>query len=90
MANDDLVGAKRAIQTYQIEDPSFDGSREEKFLSTILKLVQEGGSAKEFNATVADFSRITPLDKVRTTLVCRVKDIYMPEQQIQAVQKQQQ
>lgn len=32
LALDDIVGAKRALQTYNIEDPSFDGSREEEFL----------------------------------------------------------
>jgi len=28
MAHEDLVGAKKAITTYQIEDPNFDDSRE--------------------------------------------------------------
>jgi hypothetical protein len=31
-ANDDIVGAKRAIQSYQIEDSNFDGSRENVLL----------------------------------------------------------
>ena len=33
LANDDMIGAKRSLQMYTIEDPSMDGSREEKFLS---------------------------------------------------------
>jgi hypothetical protein len=32
MANDDMVGAKRAIQNYQIDDPNFDSSRESELL----------------------------------------------------------
>lgn len=79
MANDDCVGAKRSIQSYQIEDPSFDGSREQLFLSDILQNAQDG-QAKQFNATIANYSKITPLDKVKTTLVCRIKDIFLPEQ----------
>lgn len=42
----------------------------------------EGGDVKKFNGAVAEFSRITPLDKVKTTLVCRIKDIFLPEEQI--------
>lgn len=33
LANDDLVGAKRAIQNYRIDDPNFDGSREDELLN---------------------------------------------------------
>ncbi len=32
LALDDLVGAKKAIQNYQIEDAHFDGSREDRLL----------------------------------------------------------
>ena len=28
MANEDMIGAKKALQNYCYEDPSFDGSRE--------------------------------------------------------------
>ncbi len=33
LANDDLYGAQRAIQNYQIDDPNFDGSREHELLT---------------------------------------------------------
>lgn len=29
LANEDSIGAKKAMQDYQIEDPNFDGSREQ-------------------------------------------------------------
>ena len=32
LANEDLVGAKRALMNFSIEDPNFDGSREHTFL----------------------------------------------------------
>lgn len=38
LANDDMVGAKRAIQSYQIDDPHFDSSRELEFLMVRLYL----------------------------------------------------
>ena len=28
LANEDVIGGKRAMQNYSIDDPSFDGSRE--------------------------------------------------------------
>jgi alpha-soluble NSF attachment protein len=33
LANEDLVGAKRAINNYKIDDPHFDDSRELEFLA---------------------------------------------------------
>ncbi len=39
LANEDLVGAKRAIQNYQIDDPNFDGSREHELLDVITDLL---------------------------------------------------
>lgn len=48
LAYDDMVGGKRAIQTYAIEDPSFDGSREQKFLSDLVDAINNG-SVKDFN-----------------------------------------
>jgi alpha-soluble NSF attachment protein len=32
LANEDLIGAKRALMNYSIEDPNFDDSREHTFL----------------------------------------------------------
>jgi alpha-soluble NSF attachment protein len=79
LANDDGVGAKRAISTYAIEDPSFDGSREQKFLLALLETCQDGLS-KPFNSLIADYNNITPMDKVKTTLIVRIKEIYIQEE----------
>ena len=37
MANDDYIGAKKQMQFYAIDDPSFDGSREMTLLDNIIK-----------------------------------------------------
>ena len=34
-ANEDEIGGRRAIDNYVLEDPSFDGSRQHKFLNSI-------------------------------------------------------
>lgn len=78
MANDDIVGAKRAIQTYQIEDPSFDGSREEKLLSDIVKLVQDK-NADGFKERIQEHQKITPFDKLKLLLAVRIQELHFPE-----------
>jgi alpha-soluble NSF attachment protein len=35
LANADLVGAKRALDKYSLEDPSWDTSRQAKFLNSL-------------------------------------------------------
>jgi len=32
LANEDLIGVKRALMNFSIEDPNFDGSREHTFI----------------------------------------------------------
>ena len=39
LANEDLVGAKRAIQNYKIDDPNFDDSRELELLTVYPCLI---------------------------------------------------
>jgi len=78
LANDDLVGCKRAIDTYSIEDPSFDGSREMKFLVSIMQAV-EAKDAGAYQQAVYEFNRMTPFDKVKTQLVAKIKEIYVAE-----------
>lgn len=78
MANDDMVGAKRAIQTYQIEDPSFDGSREEKLLSDFVSLIDEKNIDK-FKERIQEHQRITPFDKLKLSLAVRIQDLHFPQ-----------
>ena len=54
VAFDDLVGAKRAISTYNIEDPSFDGSREQKFLSAILQEI-DGRNLQGYQSLIQEY-----------------------------------
>ena len=36
LANKDVVGCKSAMEKYQFEDPSFESSRQNKFLNSIV------------------------------------------------------
>lgn len=36
LANEDLIGCKRALENYVLEDPTFETDRKKKFLNSIL------------------------------------------------------
>ena len=41
LANHDLIGSKRAIENYTLEDPSFENDNKRKFLSALLTACEE-------------------------------------------------
>lgn len=64
LADDDMIGAKRAIQNYQIDDPNFDSSRENELLMALIEAV-EAKSEEDFIKIVSGYVKITPFDKVK-------------------------
>lgn len=64
LANDDVVGARRAIQNYSIDDPNFDNSREHELLEDILTAI-DAKDDEIFTKKVATFNKMTPFDKVK-------------------------
>ena len=62
-ANEDEIGGRKAIDNYQLEDPSFDGCRQHKFLNSLCAAC-EAKDAKMFAKVVQDYQKISPLDKV--------------------------
>lgn len=78
LGSDDLVGAKRAIQAYQIEDPHFDSSRELEMLFALVDAC-EARSEPDFIKCVAGYVKMTPFDKVKNQLIARIKEIYCPD-----------
>ena len=79
-ANEDLIGCKRALEHYCLEDPTFEQDRKMKFLKALLAAC-ESSDADLFAKTVQDYQKYTPLDKVCTKLVVKAKMRYCPEQQ---------
>jgi len=80
LANEDLIGCKRALENYCLEDPTFETDRKKKFLTSLL-VACEQLDADLFAKSVQDYQKITPLDKVCTKLVVKAKMRYCPEKQ---------
>lgn len=53
-ANEDLTGCKRALENYNMEDPSFETDRKMKFLQALLRSCVTG-DADLFAKTVGDY-----------------------------------
>ena len=86
LADDDMIGAKRAIQNYQIDDPNFDSSRENDLLMAMIEAI-EAKSEEDFVKIVSGYVKITPFDKVKNQLVAKIKEIHVPDKKTAAVGK---
>ena len=78
-AMDDLVGAKKAIQMNSIEDPNFDGSREMELCQAMLQNIEDA-NRDGFNVAVSQFNSITPLGRAQTSIIVKIKETYLPEE----------
>lgn len=47
LANDDTIGAEQALDKYVDKDPTFFNTRQQKFLTKVIKAVKEA-KAKDF------------------------------------------
>lgn len=74
-----MPGAERSLEKYTLEDPSFDESRPQKFLISIIQSIKDSEQQK-FANYVATYNSITPFDKVSTELIVRIKSHYMPSE----------
>lgn len=79
LANDDLIGARKAMQNYQIDDPHFDTSRELELLVAITEAIQ-AKSEPDYIKAVGAYAKVTPFDKVKNQLLARTKEVHLPEQ----------
>ena len=73
LANGDLVGAKRAIQTYKEINPTFSSKRECKFLEELVKAVEEG-HVDNYSKSCGQYDSMTPFDAWMTTILLRIKN----------------
>lgn len=71
---------------YAIEDPSFDGSREMNLINKILDAI-ENRDKDIFTAAINEYNNITPFNKVKTSLMVQIKELYIPEDQPPMVAK---
>lgn len=69
----DMVGASRAVESYNSMDPSFPSSREGQLLTAILKAVEEG-DVDAFTNSVYDYDSMSKLDEWKTAMLLKVKN----------------
>jgi len=73
-----VIGAKKQAQMYGIEDPNFDGGRMQETILAMITHIQSKNS-DAFSTCISDYNIITPFSKVQTSLLVRIKEIYLPE-----------
>ena len=81
--NEDIIGAKKAVDTYSLEDPSFDTSRQKKFLCELIEASEEENS-EAFVCAIRAWNNTGSLDKVQLKLVVTAKSKYAPEEETAA------
>jgi len=78
LAQEDSVGAQRAIERYQDLDCSFSSQRECKLLVTLTKAVVDF-DVETFTNTVIEYDSLTKLDSWTTTILLRIKNTISDE-----------
>ena len=78
LANDDLLGAKNSLENYMFEDPSFEMSRQKRFLEGLVTAI-ENKDSDQLTAEVRENTRILSLDKVNTKLLVEIKKLHSPD-----------
>jgi hypothetical protein len=63
---------------YCIEDPSFEGSREQILIDNMVNFI-DSKDKDEYMNCVSQFNQITPFNKVKTSILVRIKELYMPD-----------
>lgn len=69
----DFVGAKRLLEDYKNNYPSFTSSREYKFLKSILKTIEDN-DVDAFTSLVSDYNSISLLDAIHIHLLLKIKN----------------
>lgn len=72
LAAGDIVDAGRAIAEYTQMDPSFQQSREYKFLSGAIDAIEQGDQ-EQYTGLVVDYDKMTKLDNWKTTIMLKIK-----------------
>ena len=82
IANDDLQGAKNAVDNYQFEDPTFENSRQFEFLCGIVVSIEDKNPDK-LSKVVRDNARIMSLDKTNTKLLVTIRKLHIPDDPVE-------
>ncbi|KMZ58533.1 Alpha-soluble NSF attachment protein [Zostera marina] len=69
----DVVAITNSLEKYQELDPTFSGTREQRFLADLAASAEEEDVSK-FTDIIKEFDSMTRLDKWKTTLLLRAKN----------------
>jgi len=64
-----------------IDDPSFDNSREMIFVQTLIQAIEDA-NRDAFTVAVGDYNNMTPLNRAQTSIMVKIKETYLPEDDI--------
>lgn len=81
MATGDILTARRAADRYKEIFPSFQDTRESKFLEDLLTAVEEE-DVEKFTNVVAEYDSMTRLDAWYTTILLRIKKQLQEEESL--------
>lgn len=68
-----MVGTNRALESYRELDSTFMSTREHQLLVDLAEAVEQGDQ-EVFTDKLAQYDRMSKLDKWKTTLLLRVKN----------------
>lgn len=68
----DIVTARRNMQRYFGQDPSFASTREAKFINILIDAV-DAGDVETFTGAVYDFDQVVKLDNWKTDILLKIK-----------------
>lgn len=69
----DVIGAQRAVESYDSMDPTFATSREGKLLQAVVNAVDEG-DVEAFTSHVFEYDSLSKLDEWKTTILLKIKN----------------
>ena len=80
IAKKDEVSADVALQKYLLEDPTFDDTRDSKFLKNAIKFISDPPDPEGFRKEIQSYKTLRELDKWKLTMFAQaVKNIEKPD-----------
>ena len=71
----DKVSVEVALKKYLLEDPTFDGARDSKFLKNEIKFISGPPEAEDFRKELQSYKTSRELDKWKYTFAMAIENI---------------
>ena len=82
IAKKDEVSAEIALKKYLLEDPTFDDTRDSKFLKNAIKYISDPPDPEAFRKEINDYKALRELDKWKLTMFAMaIKNIEKEEEE---------